>query len=210
MKILSLNVGTPRPALWNGKTVMTGIFKTPVSDRRRIVKSNIEGDEQADLRVHGGVDKAIYAYDITHYTYWKTQLERNDWPMGLFGENLTTEGLPDDEVRIGDIFRMGTALLQAIQPRFPCYKLNIRFDRTDMIDRFFAGGRHGIYFRILEEGTLQAGDPIELIERPSHEVTIADVAASFSSRGADPELLAHILALPYLPEGLRKNFLGFR
>lgn len=203
MKLLSLNVGTPRSAVWNDRVITTGIFKAPVAGRRQVSSLNIEGDEQADLRVHGGVDKAIYAYDIAHYEHWKTVLARTEWSLGLFGENLTTEGLPDHEVRIGDVFRIGTVHLQAIQPRFPCYKLNLRFGLPDMIERFYAQQRHGIYFRVLQPGVLEAGDAIALIERSPHEVTVQEVAVAFTSKGEDQALLERILAIPYLPVELR-------
>ncbi len=208
MKILSLNVGRPRAVLWQKRVVNTSIFKSPVEGRRRVTKLNIEGDEQADLRVHGGENKAVYAYDVSSYDHWRTRLDRDDWPAGLFGENLTTEGLPDEAVRIGDTFRAGTAVLQAIQPRFPCFKLNVRFDLPDMVDRFYAEGRHGIYFRVLEAGELGAGDELELIERSPYDVTIGDVTRAFADKGQDRERVARILAIPYLPNGLRKIFTG--
>src|SRR6266540_2324499 len=124
MKIVSLNVAKPEEREWQGKIVMTSIFKKPVTSRCKVSFTNIEGDEQADLRVHGGINKAVYSYDISHYEHWKNILQRNDWGHGLFGENLTTKELKDEEVRIGNIYKMGSAKLQAIQPRFPCIKIN--------------------------------------------------------------------------------------
>lgn len=122
MKVVSVNVGLPQEREWQGKTVMTSIFKTAVANRRKVSFTNIEGDQQADLRVHGGVNKAVYAYDVSYYNYWQNILQRNDWSYGLFGENLTTEGLTDDAVRIGNVYKIGNTKLQAIQPRFPCVK----------------------------------------------------------------------------------------
>src|SRR5687768_6856117 len=133
MKLISLNVGRPQPWFYNGKEVFTSIFKSPVKGSRYVSEQNIGGDEQSDLNVHGGLLKAVYSYDLSFYAHWKTLLQRDDWNYGLFGENLTTEGLPDEEIRIGDIFQVGSAVLMAVQPRFPCFKLNIRFDSPDMI-----------------------------------------------------------------------------
>ncbi|MDQ3193594.1 MAG: MOSC domain-containing protein, partial [Bacteroidota bacterium] len=125
--MISLNTGTPRHINWKGKILTTSIFKFPVAHRCKVSFLNIEGDEQADLRVHGGVDKAVYSYDAEYYDYWKQQITRKDWSPGLFGENLTTQGLTDDKVRIGNIYKIGTAKLRAVQPRFPCLKLNAKF-----------------------------------------------------------------------------------
>src|SRR4051812_14934603 len=127
MKIISVNVGKPQPYSYHGKEGYTSIFKSPVNDERKVSRLNIAGDEQADLTVHGGEQKAVYAYDISYYHHWKKILQRDDWGYGLFGENLTTEHLPDDKIFIGDVYRIGTVYLKAIQPRFPCFKLNIRF-----------------------------------------------------------------------------------
>ncbi|MFN7118255.1 MAG: MOSC domain-containing protein [Saprospiraceae bacterium] len=210
MQLLSLNVGQPRSVEWQGHTVQTSIFKTPVADRRKVSLLHIEGDAQADLRVHGGKDKAVYAYDSSYYERWKTVLDRINWSPGLFGENLTTEGLPDDKVYVGNIYRCGTTLLQAVQPRFPCFKLNIKFGLPDMIQRFYAQQMHGTYFRVLEAGDLQVGDPIQLIEVSAFSVTIKDVVTAFTTQGADPEMLQQILHIPYLPESLRPTFQKFR
>src|SRR5688572_13368073 len=135
MKLVSLNTGRPQEKTWNEKPVLTSIFKKPVIGQRKVSFLNIEGDEQADLRVHGGVNKAVYAYDLSHYDHWKKILPRDDWEYGMFGENLTTLGLPDEAVRVGNIYQVGTAKLQVVQPRFPCIKINIRFNLPDMIER---------------------------------------------------------------------------
>ena len=209
MKLLSLNVGTPQVVDWNGKTVRTSIFKSPVSGPRKIFFLQVEGDEQADLRVHGGANKAVYAYDVSHYQHWKTVLPREEWPYGLFGENLTTEGLPDTEARLGDQYRVGTALLQVVQPRFPCTKLNVRFGLPDMMERFMAQKRNGIYFRVLQEGTVQAGDDIELAEKSAYAVTIQDYVNCYYAKQKNKDLVETILSIPFLPEGQRRAFETF-
>jgi MOSC domain-containing protein YiiM len=209
MKLISLNVGKPCDIEWNGKTIRTSIFKYPVDDKRHVFLQNIEGDEQADLRVHGGFNKAIYAYDISHYEQWKKLLLRDDWPWGLFGENLTTEGLLDEDVRIGDVYEIGTAKLQVVQPRFPCMKLNLRFDRTDMIDLFMEQRRNGIYFKVMEEGTIQAGDEIKRVEASPYAVTIADYVNCYYEKGKPQNICNTILSIPFLPESQRRVFEGF-
>lgn len=210
MKLVSLNVGRPQAVEWNGRIVRTSIFKQPVTDKRKVSFLNIEGDEQSDLRVHGGVNKAVYAYDLSHYAHWKKLLQRTDWPHGLFGENLTTEGLVDEEARIGDVYQIGTALFQVVQPRFPCTKLNVRFDLPDMMERFMEQKRNGIYFKILKEGAMQAGDDIKLIEPSPYNVTIQAYVDSYYTKGKDKAVLNTILSIPFLPEGQRRAFEAFQ
>lgn len=209
MKVLSVNVGTPQEKQWEGRLVLTSIFKSPVTDRRKVSFVNIEGDEQADLRVHGGIDKAVYAYDISHYYHWKNVLLREDWNYGLFGENLTTEGMNDEEVRIGSIYQAGTAKLQVIQPRFPCLKINIRFGLPDMIERFIEQRRNGIYFRVIKEGSIRENDSISLLEPSPYPVTVRDFVDCYYSKGKDRLILEKILALPWLPESKRRTFESF-
>lgn len=209
MKLLSLNVGRPQPHEWQGKTVRTSIFKTPVSGPRKVSFLNIEGDEQSDLRVHGGVNKAVYTYDVSHYESWKKVLHRHDWPAGLFGENLTTAGLPDAEARIGDVYEIGTVLLQAVQPRFPCTKLNVRFGLPDMVERFVAQRRAGIYFRVVKEGVLRAGDEIKLAQPSPFDVTVERYVDCYYSKGRDTSLVQIILSIPFLPENQRRAFESF-
>lgn len=209
MKLLSLNVGQPKTITWKEKEVETSIFKDPVEGKKAVSFLNIEGDKQADLRYHGGRDKAIYSYDKANYDAWKTSIDRDEWSFGLFGENLTTEGLEESEVQIGSIYRVGSILIQATQPRIPCFKLNICFERADMTALFYNFKRYGIYFRVLEEGFLQAGDAIELVETGSYAVSISEIVACFTTKGKDKQLLQQILDIPILPDGIRKNFLSF-
>ncbi|GAA4741304.1 MOSC domain-containing protein [Flavisolibacter ginsenosidimutans] len=209
MKLLSLNVGKPQEITWDGKTLRTSIFKSAVADERKVSFLNIEGDEQSDLRVHGGVNKAVYAYDVSHYEHWKKLLRRQDWPCGLFGENLTTEGLPDDKVKIGDVYQIGTALMQVVQPRFPCNKLNVRFQLPDMAERFATQRRHGIYFRVVKEGVLKAGDEISLLDPSPFNVTVQQYVDCYYAKGADKTLVDAILSIPFLPESQRRAFTSF-
>lgn len=210
MKLLSLNVGQPKCVNWKGKEIETSIFKYPVEGRKAVSLLNIEGDKQADLRYHGGRDKAIYAYDKAHYEAWQTHIDRKEWSFGLFGENLSTEGLEETEVLIGNIYQVGSVLIQATQPRIPCFKLNICFEREDMTALFYNFKRYGIYFRVLEEGVLQAGDTIELVKTSSYSISIAEMIDCFTSKGKDKKQLQQILDIPILPNGIRKNFLSFQ
>ena len=203
MHIHSVNVGLPRTVEWSGRLITTAFFKQPVAGPLPLEFLNFVGDRQADLTVHGGPDKAVYAYDIANYAHWRQRLTRTEWTPGLFGENLTTEGLLESDVRIGDLFRIGTAQLRAVQPRFPCYKLNVRFDDAGMTRHFAQAGRPGIYFRVIEPGTVQAGDEVELVEAADTNITIQTINQLILTRKTEAGLLAEVIALPHLPEGLR-------
>ncbi len=181
-KLVSINVGIPREVVEKGKTVTTGIFKEPVEGRVLLRRLNLDGDKQADLSVHGGVNKAVYAYPFEYYEYWRTVLPYVNLHWGMFGENFTTEGLLDDAVRIGDRFRIGSAEVVVTQPRLPCYKLGIRFGRADMVKRFLASGRTGFYFAVLREGDVGAGDAIELIGREEGSNTVAEIVRARRER----------------------------
>ncbi|GAB3552650.1 MOSC domain-containing protein [Spirosoma fluminis] len=207
MEVLSVNVGTPATITWGGRVIETGIYKQPTPDKLAVTSLNIAGDAQADLTVHGGLDKAVYAYDVAHYAYWQEQLPvRTDWSHGLFGENLTTAGLLDDDVCIGDLYRIGSVTLRAVQPRFPCYKLNARFDDRLMARKFSEAVRCGIYFRVAEGGCLQQGDRIQLLEQSPYPVTIRDVADWYLGKTTDQDALQALLALPHLPAKLKSQF----
>ena len=208
MKLVSVNVGRPRLVLWNGTQVSTGIFKSPVEGPVELRGVNLLGDRQADLSVHGGRFKAVYGYPSEHYPYWRNQLSRPDLSWGAFGENLTTEGLLETDLHIGDKLRIGTALLQVTQPRSPCYKLTIRFDRDDMVKRFAESDTSGFYFAVLEEGTLQAGDSISIVERDPAAVSVADINHLYYKQSHDPELLARAVALEALPPSWRDYLSG--
>ena len=176
MKVLSVNVGLPRIVEYNGEPVATGIYKESVGDARIAVNDfNLGGDAQADLRVHGGYSKAVYLYPAEHYKFWRTEFPEMELPFGMFGENLTTEGVLEKDVGIGDKFRIGTAEFLVTEPRQPCFKLGIRFGRTDIIKRFAKSGRSGFYVAIAKAGELGAGDEIESISREEFAPSIFDV-----------------------------------
>jgi MOSC domain-containing protein YiiM len=206
MKILSINVGTPRDVEWRGKIVRTSIFKAPVPGRVRVTKLNLAGDQQSDLSVHGGTDKAIYAYPSEHYAFWRNELPGIDFPWGAFGENLTTEGLLEDQVHIGDCIRAGSAEFVVTQPRMPCFKLGIRFNRPDMVRKFLRSGRTGFYLAVLQEGDIAAGDPIESAAVDDHRISVADIVGLYAADAANQDLLRSASELPALPEDWREYF----
>jgi len=157
MKLISVNVGLPRVVRSNGDSVTTGIFKEPVAGRVMLRTLNLDGDRQADLSVHGGPSKAVFVYPAEHYDYWQRELPEMELPWGMFGENFTATGLAESELNIGDQFRVGSALVMVTEPRMPCYKLGIRFNRPDILKRFLASGRTGFYFAVLQEGEVEPG-----------------------------------------------------
>jgi MOSC domain-containing protein YiiM len=206
VKILSINVGRPRIVLRDGEPVTTSIFKEPVQGRIPLRTLNLDGDRQADLSVHGGPDKAVYAYPVEHYDFWRNEFPEMELPWGMFGENLTTEGLNETTTNIGDKFRAGTALVRVTQPRMPCYKLGIRFGRTDIIKRFLVSGRSGFYLSVLEEGEVAAGDSIELVEAASESVSVLDITRLYAGDKSDARMLRRAIAAPALPESWREYF----
>ncbi|OUJ70851.1 MOSC domain-containing protein [Hymenobacter crusticola] len=206
MQIVSVNVALPREVSWKGRTVATSIFKQPTGEPVAVLAEHLAGDGQADLRVHGGPDKAVYAYPQEHYAYWQTLVPPELLSPGALGENLTTTGLLESEVRMGDCFRAGTAVLMAVQPRRPCFKLGIRLNDERVVKQFQEARRPGIYFRVLQTGVLQDGDALELVERSAYDVTIQDVADCHYLPQKDFAKLAQILAMPFLPPSWREGF----
>jgi MOSC domain-containing protein YiiM len=206
MKIISVNIGLPREVKWKGKTVRTGIFKQPVKDRVMLRSLNLDGDGQADLTVHGGLEKAVYVYPFEHYDYWQSELPDTELTLGNFGENFTTTGLREEELNIGDRFRIGTVKLMVTQPRLPCYKLGIRFGRADMVKRFLASRRTGFYFSVLQEGEVGTGDTLELLSRDDNNITVADITQLYTHEQTNPELLHRAAQLAALPESWRDYF----
>ena len=193
-KILSINVSEVKEVPYRGDTVTTGIFKVPVDGPVTVRKLNIDGDDQADRRVHGGYDMAVYAYPIEHYSFWQKELGRKDFPLGQFGENLTIQGLSEEEARVGDIFRTGGLKLQVTQPRIPCYKLALRMQAGDGFPaRFQQSGRMGFYFRVLEEGEVRSGDQMELLQTDEDSVTIAEFIRTYLYDSHDAEKLERLL-----------------
>jgi MOSC domain-containing protein YiiM len=207
LQVLSVNVGLPRTVAWKGRTVVTGIFKEPVAGSVAIRRLNLEGDRQADLTVHGGPEKAVYAYPAEYYSFWRAQFPEMELPCGMFGENLTIEGLLEESVHIGDRFQVGSAHLAVTQPRLPCYKLGLKFGRDDILKRFLQSGLTGFYFAVLKEGEVAAGDPIRLLHRDEHQVKVADITRLYRQDRHNLDLLRRVVAVEALPASWRDYFL---
>ncbi len=206
MKILSLNVGLPRQVDWKGKTVTTAIFKEPMQGGIALRTLNLDGDRQADLRVHGGEHKAVYVYPSEHYQLWRRELPDRELPWGMFGENITSEGLLEKEVHIGDRLRVGTAEVVVTQPRMPCFKLGLKFGRDDIIRLFHESGRSGFYFAVAKEGEAGAGDSIEFLQRDPRRVSIADFCRLYATHEHHDDILRRILQVPALPASWQQHF----
>lgn len=200
MKVISLNVGLPRQVSWRGATVLTSIFKEPVAGLVEIKRYNLVGDRQSDLTVHGGKHKAIYGYPSEHYEPWKKELPELSFPWGAFGENLTTEGLLEGNLNIGDRLRVGSAILKVTQPRMPCYKLALRFDRDDMIKRLLITGRSGFYFSVEQEGSIGKDSEIEVLSRDSNGVSVTDINQLFFGKNLNQDLLERAIRVTALPQ----------
>jgi MOSC domain-containing protein YiiM len=211
MKIVSLNVGLPREVMWHGQTVTTGIFKEPVAGRVALRKLDLDGDGQADLTVHGGEHKAVYCYPLAHYDYWKKELPGRKLPMGMFGENFTTDGLSEESAHLGDRFAVGSAEVVVTQPRLPCHKLGLKFQSDDMVRRFLASGRTGFYLAVTREGDVGAGDEIKVISRDENAVPVSEVTRLYIAKrydGEDVESLRRALRVAALPGGWKEYFRG--
>jgi MOSC domain-containing protein YiiM len=206
-KILSVNVSLPKEIDFEGQKVRTGIFKEPVEGRVRLRTLNLDGDKQADLTVHGGPDKAVYAYPIEHYEYWRRLFTNIEMSNGMFGENLTVDGLKESEVSIGDVFQIGSSKVIATQPRMPCYKLGVKFGRMDILKMFLASGRSGIYFKVLEEGEVGAGDTIEQIRKDPNGITISDVVRLYASDKENIKMMQLAVKVEPFPDGWKHYFL---
>jgi ferredoxin-NADP reductase/MOSC domain-containing protein YiiM/ferredoxin len=205
-RLLSLNVGGPREVSWQGKTVRTAIWKEPVEGPRMVRRINIDGDDQADRLAHGGEHRAVYVYQLDSYRYWERELGRDDFSCGQFGENFTVEGLADDEVCIGDRYRVGGALFEVTQPRVTCYRLGIRMDEPAMPSLLVAHHRPGFYLRVLEEGEVQAGDAIEKVADGPEGLTVAQIDALLYLPNKSRALLERALRVPALSEGWQGSF----
>jgi MOSC domain-containing protein YiiM len=206
MRIVSLNVGLPRTVAWRGQQVTTGIFKQPVKGPILLRQFNLVGDRQADLKDHGGQGKAVYAYPSEHYEFWHKELPQMELPWGMFGENLTTEGLMEENTHIGDRFRIGEALVMVTQPRIPCYKLGVKFGRDDIVRRFLESGRSGIYFSVMKEGMISALDPIDRIHHAEGGITVADINRAYVHGNENISLMRRAVRLGELPAGIRDRF----
>lgn len=206
MKLVSVNVGRTRLLSWNGEVFSTGIFKTPVSGRVMLHQTNLDGDRQADLSVHGGPNKAVYGYPSEHYDYWRNQLPEHDLPWGAFGENFTTEGLLETELSAGDRYRIGSAVVMVTTPRLPCFKLAAKFRRDDLIERFLHSGYSGFYFSVVEEGEVGAGDQFQFLGAETPTLTIFEACRLYASKSPDIELLRRGVQATSLPESWRERF----
>jgi MOSC domain-containing protein YiiM len=205
MRIVSVNVGLPREIEWAGKRTLTSIYKVPATGRVAVRRHNLEGDRQSDLAVHGGPDKAVYGYPAEHYEFWRRELPDVDLQIGIFGENLTTEGIDEHELSIGDVLRAGSAELMVTQPRLPCFKLAARFGRKDMVKRFLASRRVGFYFSVAREGDVAEGDSIAWVDRAVERMSVAELAALYATKEPRIEDLRRVLSLRGLAEVWRAN-----
>jgi MOSC domain-containing protein YiiM len=206
MTLVSVNVGLPRLLTWHGDTFQTGIFKTPINGRVMARTTNLDGDRQADLSVHGGPYKAIYTYPSEYYPAWRSELSDPTLSSGDFGENFTTEGLLETNVSIGDRYRVGSAIVRVTTPRLPCFKLAAKFRSDHIIAQFLHSGRCGFYFAVDQEGQVGAGDRFELLGREKTTLTIAEVNHLYSAKSPDRETLQRSLHVHLLPESWRDRF----
>ena len=206
LKLISLNVARPRLTIYKGETINTGIFKHPVEGPVFLRALNLDGDRQADLSVHGGPNKAVYAYPSEHYPFWRRELRDMELPWGMFGENFTTEGLTEKGLHVGDRLQIGAAIVMVRQTRTPCYKLAVKFQRDDMLERFLASGRSGVYFSVEKEGTVASGDSFQFLSRAADGLTVEEMNHLIASDRYDRVLLEKAVATPALPEGWREHF----
>ncbi len=204
-RILEICVGKPREIEVNGELVSSGIFKEQVQGSVPLTLLNLEGDQQANLKFHGGRSKAVYVYSATHYPYWQEALGCGSMESSQFGQNITVDGLADDEVRIGDVFQLGTATVEVAQPRIPCAKLGVRVGDADFSAKFLLAGRLGYYLYVIEGGELAAGDTMQLIQRPDHEITVTDVWKTTFTQQRDLDVARQVMQFPHVDEGWKKR-----
>ena len=203
MQVLSVSVGQPREVAADDRLVRTSIFKSPVTGRIPIRNNNLAGDRQSDLTVHGGRAKAVYAYPYEHYAFWREQLPGVELQPAHFGENLTIEGLLEEDVHLGDRLRIGSAELVVTQPRLPCYKLGIRFGDPQMVRRFLASRRTGFYLSVAAEGDVGAGDAIEIIDRHPAAISIPELLRMYLKEDVSPDRVREAVAIPVLSDAWR-------
>src|SRR3954471_10618848 len=201
MRLGSAHLGRPREVQWEGKTVRTAIWKSPVEGPRTVHRINIDGDDQADRRAHGGEHRAVFVYQLGSYRHWERELGRHDFSYGQFGENFTVEGLSDDEVCVGDRYRIGGAAFEVTQPRVTCYRVGIRMNDPRIPALLVSHRRPGFYFRVLEEGDVQAGDEITKVASGPEQMTVAEVSALLYLPGHQRQQLIRALRIPALSPG---------
>ena len=209
MRVIATNLAVPREISWKGRIQQTGIYKNPVPGPIQLKDQGVTGDLIGNPKVHGGEFKACYLFSSEHYPYWKKRYSDMRWDWGMFGENMTTEGLLDTDILIGNIYKIGSTLVQATIPREPCYKLGVKFNDQGIIDDFVAHGYPGSYVRILEEGEITTGDSIHLIEKAKHSISIADFFRFLYEKEKDQSLLSGILRNQYLPEYKKQKLQRF-
>ena len=207
MKLVSVSVARPRLTIYKGATINTSIFKKPVSGHIALRTLNLDGDRQADLSAHGGPYKAVYLYPSEHYGYWRQELPDTELPFGIFGENFRTEGLAEDDVRVGDRFRIGSSIVMVRQPRMPCYKLAARFQGDDIIEQFLRSGRSGFYLSVEQEGEVGEGDAIELLSRDHAGITIPEMNCLYVQEKYNRDLLQKAIDTVALPDSWREYLL---
>ncbi len=206
MQLASIYVGKPVKADYNGRDISTGIYKNKVEGPVKVSSFNLEGDQQADLTVHGGVDKAVYAYPAEYYEFWKKERPDLHFEAGFFGENLSTTGLDEINTHIGDVFEIESIVLQVTSPRMPCYKLGIRMKDPGFVRDFMKAEKNGFYFKVLQEGTIEAGDEIKKVKQDGHELSVQEVIQLYTTRKSDKELLQKAINSPSLPQDWVDHF----
>ena len=205
-KLISVNVGMPREITWRREMILTSIFKEPVAGSVRVGKQNIEGDGQSDLNVHGGMLKAVYVYPSEHYPFWRSECPDLEFPWGAFGENLTTRGLLEKDVAIGDRLTIGAVELVVTQPRLPCFKLGIRFGRAGMVKRFLKSGMSGFYCAVVNEGMITSGDTIEHVRNEESSMTVFEIYSLYTDKKPDAVLLQKASTIASLPDRWQRHF----
>jgi MOSC domain-containing protein YiiM len=205
LKIISTNIGRIREVEWRGRKITTGIFKESVDEPLFLGKRGVNRDEVADLKVHGGSDKACYLYSADHYEYWKSQFPDASWKWGIFGENLTVKRLDEGKIKIGDTYRVGTAVIQVSQPRLPCYKLGIRFGNAGIVKKFLNAPFPGVYTRVVDEGYVRTGDKMHLVKENREGMTVREVYSLFSSQKDNTALRNIACEQEFLAESIKKD-----
>ncbi len=205
MNVVSVNTGSERVVIWRGKEVNTGIFKYSTDQPIFLGKTDVAADAVVDRKHHGGIDKAVYAYSVDHYAFWKARYSDLDWNYGMFGENLTIEGLDESLIRIGSRYKVGTAEVEVSQPRQPCFKLGLRFGSQTVLKEFIDQPYPGVYFRVINVGAVKRGDRLELIQEEKEAPSIADVFRVYYHGSQDQTLIERIVACQCLPQNLRER-----